>query len=324
VKTSSSAGVGWVPLFGEFDVAEKETRFKGKNVRSPAADGVVSAEAVEQASLGLLISSLTLADGDVTAEVEFDEVSEKTICELAVAYDPNANHVATAGLGGAEWAMFAIREYGGPKTGGQSWWVHRAGGERASIRAGKKYRLEARYRGAMLTLLLDGVLVGTAEVASPLGRARQVGILCRGAHGIVIRDFRVEAAKPKAFVVMQFGSEYDEVYQDVVKEICKDYEVNVLRADEVSGPGLIIADIVREISTSQLVIADITPLNANVYFEVGYALALGKPTILLATKGTALPFDVAGFRVLFYENTIGGKAKLEEGLRKHLNALLRI
>ena len=62
--------------------------------------------------------------------------------------------------------------------------------------------------------------------------------------------------------------------------------MNVLRADEVSGPGLVIGDIVRELSTSQLVIADITPINANVYFEVGYALALGKPTILLAQKDT--------------------------------------
>ena len=121
---------------------------------------------------------------------------------------------------------------------------------------------------------------------------------------------------------MQFGPEFDDVYQDVVKEVCKSYEVNVLRADEVSGPGLIIGDIVRELSVSQLVIADITPTNANVYFEVGYALALAKPTILLAKKGTPLPFDVAGFRTLFYEDTIGGKKKLEDGLRKHLDAIL--
>jgi hypothetical protein len=51
-------------------------------------------------------------------------------------------------------------------------------------------------------------------------------------------------------------------------------------------------------------------------------LALKKPTILLAKKGTPLPFDIAGFRVLFYEDTIGGKAKLEEGLRRHLAAIV--
>ena len=96
-----------------------------------------------------------------------------------------------------------------------------------------------------------------------------------------------------------------------------------VRADEVVGPGLVIGDIVREIATSQLLIADITPANPNVYFEVGYGIALGKPTILLAKKGTPLPFDVAGFRILFYEDTIDGKNRLEEGLGRHLDAILK-
>jgi hypothetical protein len=121
---------------------------------------------------------------------------------------------------------------------------------------------------------------------------------------------------------MQFTSEYNDVYQDVVKEVCSGYQLSVLRADEVTGPGFVIADIVQQISAAQLVIADISPANPNVYFEVGYALALGKPTILLARKGTSLPFDVRGFRVLFYEDSIGGKKKLEHGLRDHLEAIL--
>jgi len=218
--------------------------------------------------------------------------------------------------------MFEIREYGGPRTAGRGWWDHRLAGDRANLKPDRAYRVEVQLRGALVTLHIDGVAVGTAEVTSPMGRPRQVGVLCKADHLITIRNLVVEGAKPKAFVVMQFGAGYDEVYEDGVKEVCKSYEVNVLRADEVSGPGLIISDIVREIATSQLIIADITPTNANVYFEVGYALALGKPTILLAQKGTALPFDVAGFRVLFYEDTIGGKKKLEDGIRRHLDAIL--
>jgi len=143
-----------------------------------------------------------------------------------------------------------------------------------------------------------------------------------GSDKIVIRHFAVNAQKPKAFVVMQFGQQYDDVYRDVVRGVCDAYEVNSLRADDVAGPGLIIADVIREIASSQLIIADITPNNPNVYFEVGYALAMKKPTILLARKGISLPFDVAGFRVLFYEDSIGGKGKLEEGLRRHLAAIL--
>ena len=84
---------------------------------------------------------------------------------------------------------------------------------------------------------------------------------------------------------------------------------------------MIVADIARQIVEADVVIADITPANPNVYYEVGYAHALSKPTILIAEKPTELPFDVSPFRTLFYENTIGGKAIVEAGLRKHLEAI---
>ena len=82
-----------------------------------------------------------------------------------------------------------------------------------------------------------------------------------------------------------------------------------------------IADIVRQIVDARAVVADITPSNPNVFWEVGYAYALRKPTILIAERGTQLPFDVSPFRTLFYDNTIAGKARIEEGLRKHLAAI---
>jgi len=66
-------------------------------------------------------------------------------------------------------------------------------------------------------LLLDGVNVGIASVTSPFGRPRNVGIFCKGDHPITIKNFKVRADKPKAFVVMQFTNEYDDVYHDVVQ-----------------------------------------------------------------------------------------------------------
>ena len=72
-----------------------------------------------------------------------------------------------------------------------------------------------------------------------------------------------------------------------------------------------------------MVIADITPVNQNVFYELGYAHALGKPTILLAERGKEFPFDVRGYRVLMYDNTIAGKGQVMEGLQKHLKAILQ-
>lgn len=38
-------------------------------------------------------------------------------------------------------------------------------------------------------------------------------------------------------------------------------------------------------------------------------------------KREKLPFDISGFRLLFYDNTIGGKGDVENALRRHLEAL---
>jgi nucleoside 2-deoxyribosyltransferase len=103
------------------------------------------------------------------------------------------------------------------------------------------------------------------------------------------------------------------LYIDVIKDVCEKLGVEAVRADDTYTKGMIITDIINQINESKLIIADITPTNANVYYEVGYAHALNKPTILMAEKGTRLPFDISPFRVLFYENSIIGKSKIEEG-----------
>jgi len=122
---------------------------------------------------------------------------------------------------------------------------------------------------------------------------------------------------------MQFSAPYNDVYSEVIKNVCDEEGMEVLRIDEETGPGLIIADIVKAIIDAKVIIAEISPNNANVFYEVGYAHALKKPTILIAEKGTKLPFDVSPFRTLFYENTIAGKNKLEKGLKKHIYSSLR-
>jgi nucleoside 2-deoxyribosyltransferase len=82
-------------------------------------------------------------------------------------------------------------------------------------------------------------------------------------------------------------------------------------------------NIIGQIDNSQVIIAEITAQNENVFYEVGFAHALKKPTILLADRAKKLPFDVAGYRCILYENSIGGggKRKIEDLLRKHLASI---
>ena len=119
---------------------------------------------------------------------------------------------------------------------------------------------------------------------------------------------------------MQFTEDYNTLYREVIEPTCQSYGYSVIRADDLYTSGLIIEDITQSIREATIVIADVTPNNANVFYEVGFSHGIGKPTILLSDrKREKLPFDISGFRMLFYDNTIGGKRAVESRLAKHLD-----
>jgi hypothetical protein len=62
----------------------------------------------------------------------------------------------------------------------------------------------------------------------------------------------------------------------------------------------------RAIDKAELVVADLSGLSVNVFYEIAFADALGIPTVLVATKGTDLPFYFKKAKVFFVEEfTIG-------------------
>lgn len=300
----------WVPLVGQFEEQKGKLVFEGKVV-----EYVTENEPRTFLSIGNALASTRFSGGSVSATVEFEEVESRSGCELILYYEPGTQWMVTAGIGGGS-GMFSIRHFDG-----KQWTFHRDAGDRSNIKPKRKYALKATVRGSRVVLNVDGVDVNTVDLPYRLPES-QVGIWCMSSNRVTVSDFTVTTQQPKAFVVMQFSSPYNEVYQDVIRIICDEFHVEVIRADEEYGPGIIIADVSKQIVESKFVVADITPANPNVYYEVGYAHALNKPTILIAEKGTKLPFDVSPFRTLLYENTINGKAKLEDGLRKHIRAIL--
>jgi tetratricopeptide (TPR) repeat protein len=83
------------------------------------------------------------------------------------------------------------------------------------------------------------------------------------------------------------------------------------RADDVVAPGLITEQVFREIIAADLLVAEVSTENPNVFYELGIRHSLaGGGTLLLAQKGTDLPFDVAGHRALLYEPDAAGIADL--------------
>ncbi len=194
-------------------------------------------------------------------------------------------------------------------------------GNAENLEIGKEYDIKISVDGSIIRLFVNEIQVAYCihEI-----RRSELQIAFRSEKEILVKDFKVTKIKPKAFVVMQFTEEYNELFNEVIKPVCEDYGLECERADDYYTTNMIIEDIITSITSASVVIAEITPDNPNVFYEVGYSHAINKPTILLCDKKRAkLPFDLSSFRTLFYDNTIAGKTQVERKLRKYLQTIFK-
>lgn len=112
--------------------------------------------------------------------------------------------------------------------------------------------------------------------------------------------------KPKTFcfVLMPFDEEFEDIYKLGIKESCIDAGAYCERVDEQIFSESILERIYNQISKADIVIADMTNRNPNVFYEVGYAHALGKQTILLTKNSSDIPFDLKHYPHIIYKNKI--------------------
>lgn len=74
----------------------------------------------------------------------------------------------------------------------------------------------------------------------------------------------------------------------------------IKRADEDALPGQVSPQVIRDIQQADLVVCDLTDLNPNVMYELGFAHSIAKRVIQIADVETKLPFDLAQFRTIFF------------------------
>jgi len=105
-----------------------------------------------------------------------------------------------------------------------------------------------------------------------------------------------------AFIVMPFASEFTPVYEAIVKTAVELCGIRCIRADEESQ-GHIHHQMFQRIYESAVVIADVTGLNPNVFYELGVAHSSGCKTIVICESGSLdkLPFDISPYRVFSYD-----------------------
>ncbi len=123
--------------------------------------------------------------------------------------------------------------------------------------------------------------------------------------------------KPIVFVAMPFDKKLDDVFHYGIAGSVNKAGYLCERVDQAFFTGDVMERVRKRINQADLVIADLTTANPNVYLEVGYAWGCNKPTVLLAQDANELKFDVRGQRCLVY-NSI---KELEELLQRELQNL---
>jgi len=119
---------------------------------------------------------------------------------------------------------------------------------------------------------------------------------------------------------MPFGPEdLQVVYEDYVKPtIEENCALRCIRGDDMFGSGVIIDDVLQAIAKAEIIIADLTGRNANVFYEIGIAHATDKPVLLMTQSRDDVPFDLRHRRVLVYDYSPRGCKYLEQQLKAHL------
>lgn len=123
-----------------------------------------------------------------------------------------------------------------------------------------------------------------------------------------------------AFLAMPFSS--DPVFSKIETELrkaCLKESIDLRRTDDLKDPALDIPQkIWRDILESEFVVALCDGKNANVYYEIGLAHAIGRPVFLCARDRSDFTFDVGALEYCVFENTPDGYARLTSELVKFI------
>lgn len=112
------------------------------------------------------------------------------------------------------------------------------------------------------------------------------------------------------FVVSPIGetdseirSNADKLFKYIISPVCESCGFEPVRVDQINDSDSITQTIIDKLLSSELVIADISGHNSNVFFEMGYRKCTDKPIIHLKKKGETIPFDVNTVRTFEYDLT---------------------
>jgi hypothetical protein len=130
------------------------------------------------------------------------------------------------------------------------------------------------------------------------------------------------------FVIAPIGSEgsetrkrSDAVLKHIFREALHPRGYKLIRADEISQPGSITVQVIEKVLNADLVIADLTDHNPNVFYELAVRHAAQKPLLHVIQAGQSIPFDVSDFRTIPIELDLDGAAKARAAINAQVEEI---
>jgi len=113
--------------------------------------------------------------------------------------------------------------------------------------------------------------------------------------------------KITCFVIMPYGEKqginFDKVYNEAIEPAINDLDIICVRSDRISSAGSIHRDMFTHIVDDEVAVVDVSTLNPNVMYELGVRHTTRRNvTVMIGQKGTPMPFNIAGHRMIEYES----------------------
>jgi hypothetical protein len=114
-----------------------------------------------------------------------------------------------------------------------------------------------------------------------------------------------EISAKRCFVIAPIGEENsdtrrrsDQVLRHIITPAANSCGYEVIRADGIADPGVITSQVLQHIMNDELVVADLTGHNPNVFYELAVRHAWSKPFVQLIEADEIIPFDIANVRTV--------------------------
>lgn len=173
------------------------------------------------------------------------------------------------------------------------------------------------------------------EIKDKLKDLNYNSFLSKGAPGNYIVNLlkeleilKKERTKKNCFVIMPFSGtrsctepEWTDCFNLVIRPAVEKAGFNYKCTRNEQSVGGIIQNVIKNLNSAELVIADLTDQNANVFYELGVRHTLNTPTILITQNIKEVPFDLQNYMCIEYNQKPAGVKKFYREIKKAIKEI---